>query len=194
MPSHVNLRGDSKTTLAWAKDMKAKSELASGAAALLALMCVQLGIRVGQTSHLRQRGRDGRGGRSLRIARDMGARTINGDVHVLTSKADRRFFYPEKGGLSRWPRSSHGALAGETLPSSSLRGIARRTLVAVFFQRATRRGGHRGSCPGRDHQQQGMDSSSTRRRSESAARGWKKRVHAGLVCSQVAHDQEDFRH
>ena len=53
MPSHVNLRGDSKTALAWAKDMKAKSDLASGAAALLTLMCVQLGIRVGQTSHLR---------------------------------------------------------------------------------------------------------------------------------------------
>ena len=44
MPSHVNLRGDSKTALVWAKDMKAKSDLASGAAALLTLMCVQLGI------------------------------------------------------------------------------------------------------------------------------------------------------
>jgi hypothetical protein len=52
MPSAVHLRGDSISALAWANDMKARSSLASNAAAVLALMCVQLGVRVGGTTHL----------------------------------------------------------------------------------------------------------------------------------------------
>ncbi len=52
MPSHVHLRGDSVSALSWAQGMKARSDLASSAAAVLALMCVQTGVRVGGTTHL----------------------------------------------------------------------------------------------------------------------------------------------
>ena len=52
MPSYVHLRGDSVSALSWAQSMKARSDLASSAAAVLALMCVQTGVRVGGTTHL----------------------------------------------------------------------------------------------------------------------------------------------
>ena len=84
MPSHVHLRGDSVSALSWAQGMKAKSDLASSAAAVLALMCVQTGVRVGGTTHLPAE----RNWAADRVSRDDDSRAA---IRYLMEKDPQRF-------------------------------------------------------------------------------------------------------
>ena len=85
MPSHVHLRGDSVSALSWAQGMKAKSDLASSAAAVLALMCVQTGVRVGGTTHLPAE----RNWAADRVSRDDDSMAA---IRYLMEKDPQRFF------------------------------------------------------------------------------------------------------